>query len=331
MLSVLLTIVKVIGIILLILFLLLLFLSAIVLLVPVRYRADAKKTDEITASCRLHWLLGILSFRFQYMQGEFHSEFRICGILWKRKETAAEEAVSEAAEKGTEDALTTGRDLVKEAPVEESGQVEAGTEDVEAEENGTVEADPNESEVEETEAKETGEQDSAQKTVKKKKKKRTASGLRSVWNRFLVKLQKIRYTIKDICGKILQTKEQFFEYLDIWRADETQAAFAKCRKELERLFHHIRPQKLKGRLLLGTGDPALTGEISGVLSMFYPYYGNHILIEQDFDRAVFEGELFIKGRIRAGTLCVIAARLYFDKNVRKLIKLFRKEKTDGRK
>lgn len=304
MLSVLLTIGKGLAILLLALFLLLLFLLGLVLFVPVRYRGNAEKSDSIKAFCRLGWLFPIVSFCVAYEDGEVRSGLRIFGILWKRKEKKAPPKTENSAKESIEAKESTE---VKES----SKRKEKVSKDTENSAEGT-------SEIPAGTEKLKREQPTPEKNAK------------SAWEKLLTKLEKMRYTITHIYGKILHIKENLSEYLAIWQAAETQAAFAKCKKEFLHLLLHLKPKKLRAEVLFGMDDPALTGEILGAFSIFYPYLGENVFIQPDFERTVFMGKASFKGRLRMGTLLLIGVRLYFDQNIRGLIKKFRKEKTDGR-
>ena len=64
--------------------------------------------------------------------------------------------------------------------------------------------------------------------------------------------------------------------------------------------------------------------------MFYPIYGNNIRVIPDFEQIVLEFELIIVGRLTLFKFIKSIWRIYFDKNIRKVIKLLNKEDTNGR-
>lgn len=305
MLSALLIIGKVIGIFLLVLLLLVFFLLALVLFVPVRYTGKAKKQDKIQASCCVSWLFRIISFCFSYDDGEMVTQLKIFGIPLKRKKKPAKDVEQEL-----EEDIAEG--------------IEASEKSTEASKNSTEAAKVRAAEnAGAKEGAEASNMEREEHTFETEHKKNT------VWNRILDKIRKIWYTIASICDKILQIKANIEKYLAIWRAPETQEAFTKCKKELVRILCHIKPKKLRAEVTFGMEDPALTGEILGAVSIFYAYIGKNVLIHPDFENVVFRGELSLKGRVRAWTLLLCVGRLYFDKNVKKLIHEFRKERADG--
>ena len=116
----------------------------------------------------------------------------------------------------------------------------------------------------------------------------------------------------------LQAKIQ--NILNFLQAPENQETFRFLVKELKKLLSHIRPRtfRLTGRF--GSADPALTGQVLGAVYMLYPIYGDSIRLTGDFEEEVLEGEMALKGRIRLGTLAVIAIRVVGNKQVRKWIR-----------
>ncbi len=91
---------------------------------------------------------------------------------------------------------------------------------------------------------------------------------------------------------------------------------AQCMAQLKYLLRKLLPKKIRGELHFGTEDPALTGEILGGISIFYPVFKDNVKVYPDFEQSILEGELFIKGRLRLVTVALILWKLWRDKNVR---------------
>ena len=94
------------------------------------------------------------------------------------------------------------------------------------------------------------------------------------------------------------------------------AALGLAWSQLRVLLGKLLPKSVWGDLHFGTDDPALTGEILGGISIFYPLFMDNVKVVPDFQESVLEGELYLKGRIRLITIVRIAWKLYRDKNVR---------------
>lgn len=123
-------------------------------------------------------------------------------------------------------------------------------------------------------------------------------------------LQKIKYTYQTMCDKIkvlLEKKEKLTEFL---AEPIHKAAWGRLKKELFRILRLLRPRKFTGAVRFGLEDPYDTGRILAVLSMLYPFYGEHIDIYPDFEYRILEGHLLIKGRIRGIYAVIVLWNLF---------------------
>ena len=91
------------------------------------------------------------------------------------------------------------------------------------------------------------------------------------------------------------------------------------------MLKSISPRKIRGSVLIGTGDPASTGQILAVYGMLYPLLGYHIDIVPDFEQQIIEGDLYVKGKITVFKALKTAWIVYFNKDLRRLIKLLKRE------
>ena len=157
------------------------------------------------------------------------------------------------------------------------------------------------------------------------KEAKKAPTLRGFIRKLLSILKNIRYTITQICDKIKHIVNNIQYYTEIIRSETFGRAFKVCSGQVFSLLKHILPGKVEGSLHIGTGDPASTGQVLAVYGMLYPFIGNHIDIQPDFEQQIIEGELLIKGRITVCKALKTAWIIYFNKDLRRLIKLFKRE------
>jgi vacuolar-type H+-ATPase subunit I/STV1 len=87
---------------------------------------------------------------------------------------------------------------------------------------------------------------------------------------------------------------------------------------LKKLLKHIKPTKLRSRIIFGTGDPCSTGQALGVLGFLYSFYGDNIQIIPDFENERLEGKHYARGRIRLVTILIIVIKLILNKKFKQL-------------
>ena len=118
--------------------------------------------------------------------------------------------------------------------------------------------------------------------------------------------------IKRICEKASSLREAVED-------EENQKAFHLLISRVKYLLHHLRFRKFEGRLKFGFDDPAMMGRILGVLSLFYPLYGESFTLTPVFDHTVFEGEITLKGHVRLIHILIAGIQLMMNKKIRGLV------------
>lgn len=299
--TVLLTILKVIGWILLGILGLILLTVLTVLLVPIRYRADGVWKEEKYIRGRVTWLLHLLSIRVTY-EKELLLEVRVAGFLiYPKKERSGKKkkAASGAdAEEGVGDADADTNVLDADGAKMPSADVKTLGESAPA-----AEAD-------------------AQATDSDAAPEHPAG---SFFEKLSGKLSQVTDRLRGMQQKTDQLKQQTAYYKRIWDQPQTRQAIRVGFYELGEIIRHVLPRKLEVFGIVGTGDPASTGQIMAIQGMLYPWHKGNIRLEPDFEEKYIEGELHLKGRIRLGTLGICGLRILLNKNVRRLIRILRKK------
>ncbi|MCC8101536.1 MAG: DUF2953 domain-containing protein [Clostridiales bacterium] len=128
--------------------------------------------------------------------------------------------------------------------------------------------------------------------------------------------------------KLLRKPEQikrklcrFFRKIEKYEAREV---LLEVWEQVKRMLRHFRVRKGTGYFRFGTGDPALTGELTGVLYLLLPASCGDLQIEPQFTEPMLETELEIRGYIRLIHLVHLAWWAFFNKKLRRLIRAFRK-------
>ncbi len=346
-------ILKIIGITLLAILGLLILLLLMGLLVPVRYEIDARKQEDIRLRAKVSWLLHMFSVPVVYEKGELHVRIKILGIPIKDLTADSREVKKESkklakdAQKGAEavtDALvedveasdstekplgspdtadSTEKPLgsldtvAKDQALAGSGnKIPASTETGKACETGQGHKDVGNSQEEESAGREPG-------FCAQSRKKQKKFFLWRILSAFLEKLKKLKYTIVSICGKIRKGLEKAGDIKEFLMLDSTRAALSLCKAQIFYLLKKLGPRRVRGWIRFGMQDPALTGQILGGIGVFYAYFPKKLKLQPDFQQAVLEGELFIRGHFHGITLVGIAWRLWRDKNIRAVYKKIR--------
>lgn len=314
-----LTILKIIGIILAVVLSILFLVLLLLLFVPIRYQAYVSKRETFQAKGKITWLLRLLCVPVVFQNGKPSVKIQVFGITIKkvtgeekdttgRKEEvqrAQERPVSKAKDREIEEADTWTEEKV---PAREERTQEEKLQD-KTEDEAQKEFVP-EDETEKGQGK-TGKIKSFFLKI--------ISRIKSLWNRLLNILKKIRnlkYTFQKFCVKIKRIRKKIQDVKDFITDERTLAAVRMCLGQLQVLLKSILPKKVRGELHFGTKDPALTGQILGGISIFYPIFMDNVKVIPDFEQSCLDGELFIKGKLRLVTAARIAWKLWRDKNIR---------------
>lgn len=344
MLHILLLILKIILIILAILIGVILLSLCIVLFVPVRYsiklnRTEGEGSPPIEADAKITWLLHFINIRAVY-PSNIYLKVRIMFITLFRlpmKEKKAKKEKEERKEKtktnGKDKNEDKDKDKVQEADARTDKEKAAGEKNSVAEEKVVGEKISAEKETiikragTENETVTGAETESGSETKQplKDKIKDKISAIKAKLIKIIDIFKNIIYTIKKICVKIKEMLENAEYYLDIIKGDEFKRAFSLCKGELGAIFSYIKPRKLQADLIIGLDDPAATGQVLSYYGILYSLIGNNVNITGDFEKKRIEGSVFIKGKIKLFTFLKAVIRIYFNKDIRKLLKLFKKE------
>ncbi len=286
-------ILKIIGILLLILLGLAVVLLLTVLFVPVRYKLSGYHLPDRGTALhgRVSWLMSVLRADFGY-EGEGYLRIRVFGILWKGPGSKKEPP--SGAEKAADRPKAAPEPVSEPKPTPEPVPVPKPA------------PEPSQGAAYSAEGPE-----------------QPASGqnaLRRRWEqlrRLPEKFRQWKRSIRNFLQSFREKKERLNRLLDFLRLPEVKETFRLCLRQIKGLLKHIGPRKiyLKGRF--GFDDPALTGQVTGILSMLPVVYREGISLTPDFTEACLEGEFSVQGRVRAASLLALALKIWFDENFRK--------------
>lgn len=248
--SVILGILKVIGITLLCILGLIILLLCIVLFVPIRYKViaqsdinDVDKMYHLTAKAT--WLLGLVRGKYEYPSDDGLvvkvGPFTVYGGKEKtNKEKKTKSAGKEKKQKNAKEELTENTSLD------------------EAVENTIIE---NENLL--------WEEDFDNKSPENEKRKSLKEKILYTWEKICDKINKIRTKIKTVFSNIKK-------YAEILQSSEFKEAFALCKNSLIRLFRMIKPRKLKVNGTIGMKSPDQTGYVCAIIGVISPFFKKQI-------------------------------------------------------
>ena len=117
---------------------------------------------------------------------------------------------------------------------------------------------------------------------------------------------------KRLCRRLRKKAEFAREMLSLFRSDNSKALVCIMKDNVVHLWRKLKPKVFRGHLVFGTGDPASTGEILGLFAILYAWYGDNIQIVPDFEGKVFEGKVFMRGKISVFTILLVLIRVFLS-------------------
>lgn len=297
MLGILLTILKIIGIILLVLIGLILLAAAVILLVPIRYHGEGAREEKIlSGSVKLTWLLHMISASASL--SEDGTKIRVClfgkTIYPKTKKTPKK---SKAKKMPKQEAPKKSEKSEK--PKQQSDTV---SKDV-----ATI-YEP-------------------QKPIPElpKKEKSARPDVKSKFEAIKQKLLAVKEKFIDSKAGIQKIKNKIDYWKNLLTSDPMKEAMEFLWKKTKGLLHHILPRRMTGHIHFGFEDPSKTGKTLAYFSMLYPFTKENLVIEPEFEteELILEGDIAFRGRIRLGYLVYVALSVVLNKNIRRQYKRLR--------
>ena len=297
--TVLLFILKILGITLLLILGILLLAIALVLFHPVSYQAGGEIEEQTYVHGKISWLFRILSWRFSWDGKEFTSDFYLFGRKHKKKKT--------------------DEDFPK-------GDVFPENDFRNEEEYLWEEADSSK----ENNLKDTGSTDTRSEEKRQKQKDKPKHKDKPIWVRIKEKLVGMLESIRQFFQKFIDTLKNFNdkkqEVMSLLSDEANKKTVKGIFGELRYLLKHVRVRKITTDLSFSAGDPALTGQVLGGLCLVPFLYQKGVGIYPDFETEKWyvKGNFKVEGHARGIHVVCSAIRLWKDKNLRRLIKRFRK-------
>lgn len=327
--TILLGILKVIGIIVLVLILVLLLAILSVLFVPLRYRVKADYNEMLLFEARISWLLHIVGIRIYNRNDAQNYVVTLFGFpVWdkKRSEERKRKRLSKNRTKKKVHVNSDERSVKKsqisnQKPKEHTSET-SGT----SEKPKTIHA----TSVREQNIDFEGtspEEEKAPLWRVKKMIKVWLETIKRLLQRLFRALQNIKYTFERTCDKIKECIDNIKYYQELLQDRRIQSAIQTIRKWFIRFWKNIKPKEFLVHVEFGMEDPATVADIMRIYSVLYPWIGQNVFIIPQFQEAPVIADVSMKGKITVFWIVYAIWKFLFDRDIRYLKKrVIREEK-----
>ena len=100
----------------------------------------------------------------------------------------------------------------------------------------------------------------------------------------------------------------------------TKKSIELIKSTLIKLLLHIRPRRMEGELMLGMSDPATTGYITAIMSLICTCTEESFEFTPSFEEEIIRGRIKAKGHIVLGYIVLLALNAIIRKSFRRFIK-----------
>jgi hypothetical protein len=349
LLHVILLILKIIGIVLLTVLGVVLLAILLILLVPIRYNVNAEKNDNISAVIKAGWLLRILYFKAEYKDEAFIYFVKLFGITI-RTNLSKEKKVKESKPK-KEKRNTRQKEIKKQTKEVEKTPVATDIKELPFHQEQPIKKEDktDTSIIKQDDVKQQIEQklidnnqyNSEEILIIKKRSKvsilwekikntwnKMIDTIKNLWTKVRNLFRSIRTKVSDWIASFRNIKRKIELCKEFIQDEQNKLGIKYVFQSIKKTLKHSIPRKVTGLIHFGTGDPCSTGQALGVVSLLYAYYGGNIKVVPDFENEIIEGYIQAKGRIRLGTLLIIAIKLLLNDNFKQLVINYRKLKEE---
>lgn len=320
--------------------LILVLLVIALLFLPIRYRFNGSYDGELRADIRVSWIFHLVSFRMKVAE-ETSMKFRLFGVDMakflaktkaqkekRRKRKTEKERSKQSRQKKkkrvrVEKMKASGKGDIELAQASKVSKADEDGQKMESDganpKNSESQRRESHGENSESQRKESHSDDSKSQETQgkdrsgsKERYKKKDNAFVKIWGRiqsimdFFKAIPKLLSKIRD---KVAWSKEVRVFIV----AENTKRMVCILKDNMIHLWRKLKPKRLKGNIYFGTGDPASTGQILGMISILYAYYGASVEVKPDFEHARLEGKLYFRGRVSLITILMIVVRLLMSR------------------
>ncbi|MCI8280503.1 MAG: DUF2953 domain-containing protein [Lachnospiraceae bacterium] len=312
--SIVLLILKILGIILLVLLGLVILVFLSLMLVPVRYQARGRIEEEIDISVGVSWFLHLISLQIAFGSGGQEQTLRILGIPLRLFQKEKEKKVRKKKRKKKMRLPEQASSREPEKPLDEESPPPSEQTVSQTKKEQKEPVTPSEQVI-----------SKADKPQKRRDRRSFFEKIKKIPGMIRAKWETLIEIIKGFWEKLSRLREQAGRIREELGREENWQAIKSLMGEMKRLFRHILPRKIQGELSFGTADPATTGQILGIVSTIPFLYRYRIHLTPDFSSESYyiRGTFRLKGHARGIHAVISWFSLFRDKNIRKIIQRYR--------
>ncbi len=298
---------------------LLLLTLLLVLFCPVRYRVSAVKPEggwELAkGEGTVSWLFHLISLRAGWQEQKLEFTFCLFGVPVDRLLKKCRVRQENVQKKNRYQDRETGKKTQDNRTVQKK-EVKKEAKKSGTDKGKTAAAEVSRPGLDDQETQKTKKVQQSENTVRQKQ----FPG-RKIHDRIVNVVKSIR---SGVC-KIRRTFGRIRNQASWWRAflehPRVKAAGILVWKHAKFLLKHVFPTRIKGQVTFSFEDPALTGMVLAVLGMTIPFHKNRIQINPQFGGInCLQGDISARGRIYGFVFARAALIIYFDKNIKYVIK-----------
>ena len=172
---------------------------------------------------------------------------------------------------------------------------------------------------------------------KNNKQKNKDKQKKSLWKNIVSKLKGLMQIPKKIADTFKKVSDAVKKIFAAVRSGKEKAVLVKefvfgrecldfvcvVRDNVLHLWRHIKPKLLRIDMTIGFDDPAVTGQVLGVIAAFCGAAGIMPCVTPDFEKRVFESDIEIKGRVTVFVLLKILIKVYFCEELKEFKKSYK--------
>ena len=307
--SIFLLILKIIGIILLIIISLLLIIIALILFVPIRYRIIANKFEDsdFYAEIKLTWLLHFINILIKYTDDLYYRVRVILIPIKKSDNLKKHKKNSKKNEPDSDDtkSIDEGENISDESVNEDISDNEISKDKEEI--VSTSDLDENDDD-----------------NINFDENKGIIYKIRFVLTKFFEFLFNIKEKLNEAYNTVVNIVKDIDYYINALKDERNKKVISLCLSQASSIINNIKPKIFNGNLTIGIDEPYTMGQILSIYGILFPIIHDKITINPVYDKEVIEGDLYIKGRISVFVLIRAAIKIYFNRDYKRMIKIFKK-------